>query len=97
MSNHGVVAYGADLHHADMQLETVEHFAQIALVTHLLGRQQPLGSEELGKLMAARSKYQGSRSAAPLPLAVPCHGDADAHEDVRPRPAARPTRRIRYR
>src|SRR6185312_6017190 len=60
MSNHGVVAYGADLHHAYMKMETVEHFAQIALVTHLLGRQQPLGSEELGKLMAARSKYQGS-------------------------------------
>src|SRR6266853_5355087 len=55
MSNHGVVAYGADLHYAYMKMETVEHFAQIALVTHLLGRQQPLGSEELGKLMAARS------------------------------------------
>src|SRR5216684_119454 len=47
MSNHGVVAYGADLHYAYMKMETVEHFAQIALVTHLLGRQQPLGSEEL--------------------------------------------------
>src|SRR5205823_2595903 len=46
MSNHGVVAYGSDLNHAYMKMETVEHFAQIALVTHLLGRQQPLGSEE---------------------------------------------------
>src|SRR6266700_4414423 len=66
MANHGVVAYGADLHSAYMKMETVEHFAQIALVTHLLGRQQPLGSVELGKLMAARSKYQGSTSSAPL-------------------------------
>jgi len=76
ISNHGVVAYGADLHYAYMKMETVEHFAQIALVTHLLGRQQPLGGEELEKLMAARSKYQGSRSAAPLPLAVPCANEA---------------------
>jgi L-fuculose-phosphate aldolase len=69
MSNHGVVAYGSDLHHAYMKMETVEHFAQIALVTHLLGRQEPLGSRELEKLLLARSKYQGSTSSAPLPLA----------------------------
>src|SRR5919109_4007836 len=60
MSNHGVVAYGVDLHHAYMKMETVEHFAQIALITHLLGRQEPLGTEELEKLILARSKYQGS-------------------------------------
>src|SRR5207253_7174597 len=58
MSNHGAVAYGSDLNHAYMMMDTVEHFAQIALVTHLLGRQQPLGSEELEKLLLARSKYQ---------------------------------------
>src|SRR5256885_1752041 len=38
MSNHAVVAYGTDLNHAFMKMETVTHFAQIALVTHLLGR-----------------------------------------------------------
>jgi L-fuculose-phosphate aldolase len=75
MSNHGVVAYGSDLNHAYMKMETVEHFAQIALVTHLLGRQQPLGNEELEKLLLARSKYQGSTSAAPLPLAVQDEGN----------------------
>ncbi len=93
MSNHGVVAYGADLHHAYMKMETVEHFAQIALVTHLLGQQQPLGSEELGKLMAARSKYQGSRSAASLPLAVPYTDETEE----RPQPVARSSRRVRHR
>ena len=71
MSNHGVVAYGADLPHAYLKMETVEHFAQIALVTHILGRHQPLGHEELEKLIAARSKYQGSKSVAPLPVGVP--------------------------
>src|ERR1700693_244818 len=68
MSNHGVVAYGADLQQAYMKMETVEHFAQIALVTHLLGRQQPLNSQELEKLMIARSKYQGTKSGALMPL-----------------------------
>ncbi len=71
MSNHGVVAYAEDLHHAYMKMETVEHFAQIALTTHLLGRQQPLAGRNLEKLITARSKYQGLTSAAPLPVAVP--------------------------
>ncbi len=60
MSNHGVVAYADTLHHAYMKMETVEHFAQIALVTHLLGRQQPLGEEDLEKLKLARTKYHKS-------------------------------------
>jgi len=75
MSNHGVVAYAETLHQAYMKMETVEHFAKIALVTHVLGRQQPLGDEELRKLVLARTKYQGSRSAAPLPLALRCDGN----------------------
>jgi L-fuculose-phosphate aldolase len=69
MANHGAVTYAGTLHHAYMKMEAVEHFAQIALVTHVLGRQQPLGDQELEKLLMARSKYEGSRSAAPLPLA----------------------------
>ena len=68
MSNHGVVTYGGDLDQAYMKMETVEHFARIALVTHLLGRQQPLGEAELEKLIVARAKY-GAQSAAPMPLA----------------------------
>jgi len=72
MSNHGVVAYADTLHHAYMKMETVEHFAKVALVTHLLGRQQPLEGEDLEKLLLARRKYEGSHSAAALPLANTC-------------------------
>jgi L-fuculose-phosphate aldolase len=64
-----ILAYGATLHQAYMKMETVEHFAQIALVTHLLGRQQPLGSQELEKLLIARSKYLGAASADTSPTA----------------------------
>src|SRR5580704_12473279 len=60
MANHGVVAYADTLHHAYMKMETVEHFAQIALVTHLLGRQQPLEGEDLEKLKLARTRYQSA-------------------------------------
>ncbi len=65
MANHGVVTYGDDLPRAYMKMETVEHFAKIALVTHLLGRQQLLSDEDVGKLMIAREKYEGVTSAAP--------------------------------
>jgi L-fuculose-phosphate aldolase len=68
MSNHGVVTYGDTLEHAYMKMETVEHFAQIALVTHLLGRQQPLKEVEIEKLLTARSKYFGAKIAAAMPL-----------------------------
>ena len=68
MSNHGVVTYGDTLEHAYMKMETVEHFAQIALVTHLLGRQQPLKQVEIEKLMLARTRYFGAKIAAALPM-----------------------------
>jgi len=89
MSNHGVVTYADTLEHAHMKMETVEHFAQIALVTHLLGRQQPLDDEALRKLLVARSKYEGSHSAAPLPLAD-CYGSANGGQSRSSRRLASP-------
>ncbi len=65
MSNHGVVTYAETLSQAYMKMETVEHFAQIALVTHLLGRQSPLDDEAVKKLMVARTHYRGAHSAMP--------------------------------
>jgi len=70
MSNHGVVAYGDTLERAYMKMETVEHFAQIALVTHLLGRQQPLQEVEVQKLLVARAKYFGAKMASSMPLPI---------------------------
>jgi len=57
MANHGVVTCGADLLNAYMNMETVEHFAKIALVTHLLGKQQPLSDQHIDKLREMRLKY----------------------------------------
>jgi len=57
MANHGVVTYGEDLTRAYMKMETVEHFAQITLVTHILGRQQLLSHDDVSKLIDARERY----------------------------------------
>jgi L-fuculose-phosphate aldolase len=68
MANHGVVAYGESVQHAYMKMETVEHFAKIALVTHQLGRQRLLDGPQLAKLIEARRRYAGTTSRASMPL-----------------------------
>ena len=57
MANHGAVTYAEDVLHAYMHMETVEHFAKISLVAHMLGRQEPLSGEAVDKLRAVRLKY----------------------------------------
>ena len=64
MANHGVATYGSDLLQAYMKMETVEHFACITMVTHLLGRQQLLSDEDVRKLVVAREKYGITTPAA---------------------------------
>jgi len=64
MANHGVVTCGVDLLNAYMNMETVEHFAKIALVTHLLGKQQTLSDQHVDKLREIRTKYLAHNHAA---------------------------------
>ena len=40
-----------------MNMETVEHFAKIALVTYQLGKQQTLSEKHVDKLREIRTKY----------------------------------------
>ena len=63
MANHGVVTYGVDLLNAYMNMETVEHFAKIALVTHMLGNQQPISDQHVDKLREIRTKYRTQNHA----------------------------------
>ena len=76
MANHGVVTYGSSLESAYMKMETVEHFAKIALVTHLLGNEQPLGEKEVQKLHEVRNRYKVGRFQENLGL------EQDASESV---------------
>jgi hypothetical protein len=54
-------------------METVEHFAKIALVTHLLGNEQPLGEKEVEKLHEVRHRYNGG--GTPVPPRKPVAAD----------------------
>jgi hypothetical protein len=51
-----------------MKMETVEHFAKIALVTHLLGNEQPLGEKEVQKLLEVRHRYKSGGTDQPREL-----------------------------
>lgn len=92
MANHGVVTYGSDLLSAFMKMETVEHFAQIALVTHMLGQQQLLACDQLEKLVAVRGNYSGFNSAAPMPVFASHGSGAD---NLEPRPSRTNKERVR--
>ncbi len=74
MANHGVVTYGQDLLTAFFRMETVEHFARVALVTELLGKQVLLSSEDVEKLLAARARY-GLTTAAQFGEGCPVTSD----------------------
>jgi L-fuculose-phosphate aldolase len=87
MANHGVVTYGQDLLQAYMRMETVEHFARISLVSHLLGRQALLSREEVEKLSEARQRYFGGGGAPVAPLTEACPVTADGR--MEPPAAAR--------
>jgi L-fuculose-phosphate aldolase len=62
MANHGVVTYGCDLMQAYMNMETVEHFAKIALVVRQLGCERPLAADQVKKLNEMRQNLQHSKS-----------------------------------
>jgi L-fuculose-phosphate aldolase len=67
MANHGVVTCGVDLLTAYYRMETVEHFARVALVTELLHKQVLLSRKDVDKLLVARARY-GIETAAGCPI-----------------------------
>src|ERR1039458_8634647 len=77
--------FGASLENAYMKMETVEHFAKIALVTHLLGHEQPLDEKEVEKLAAVRDRYNGGAKLAQAKMSV--EGD-DLRSETEPRETA---------
>jgi L-fuculose-phosphate aldolase len=88
MANHGVVTFGSNLLQAYMKMETVEHFARISLVTHLLGRQQLLSQEDVGKLVAARERYGISSPPGGLPAGCPVTEPAPPKKPAESAPVA---------
>src|SRR5215813_5210563 len=56
LANHGAVAYGKDLEAAYARMETLEHFAKIALIARLVGRPHELPPEAIEKLLDVRER-----------------------------------------
>ncbi len=72
MANHGAVSYGPDVFTAFFKMETVEHYARIALVAELLGGAKALPREEVRKLYDSRTRYgvkarAGMEPGCPVP------------------------------
>jgi L-fuculose-phosphate aldolase len=81
MANHGVVTCGPDLLTAFFRMETTEHFAQVALVTELLGKQVLLSGGDVEKLLAARARY-GIQTASTLGPDSPVTAEAADTERI---------------
>src|SRR6185436_15694020 len=56
LANHGAVAYGSDLEAAYARMETLEHFAKIALIAKIVGQPKELPPEAISKLLDVREK-----------------------------------------
>ncbi len=83
LANHGVVTCGADLLAAFFRMETVEHFAQVSLMTELLAKQVLLSGRDVEKLLVARARY-GTTTAATVIPGCPVTSDDAALGEQRP-------------
>ncbi len=90
LANHGAVAYGKDLEAAYARMETLEHFAKIALIARLVGQPKELPPEAIGKLLDVRERSgymspeaRGGQVCGYLPQnAPPANGAAASEETV---------------
>ena len=57
MANHGAVTLGKDVMDAHFKMETVEHFAKIALVAHQLGQVKTLSDGHVNDLIDLRERF----------------------------------------
>ena len=76
MANHGVVSMGKNVMDAHFKMETVEHFAKIALVAHQLGQVNTLGKPDVDDLINIRGRYGISgRPSCDLAATLPQNAD----------------------
>ena len=84
MANHGVVTLGSHVMDAHFKMETVEHFAKIALVAQQLGGLHTLADKDVDDLIALRDRFGiGDRPACERDLGQrPAVGDDDLVERI---------------
>ncbi|NNF08065.1 MAG: class II aldolase/adducin family protein, partial [Candidatus Eisenbacteria bacterium] len=80
LANHGAVTMGNTVDQALERMETLEHFAKITLVTHLLGGATALGPSDVQSLEAIRARVNprpvNCDPAAPISPGLPPRGKA---------------------
>jgi L-fuculose-phosphate aldolase len=81
LANYGAVTLGGTVDEALDRMETLEHFARIALVTRLLGGGRPLGPAEVAALETLR------RSAGD-PRPITCEPESGSEALARPAPCS---------
>ncbi len=57
LENHGALTIGPDVINAYHKMETMEHFANIALTARLLGNVNSLGREDVNNLLGLRERF----------------------------------------
>ena len=57
LQNHGALTMGCDLITAFYRMETLEHFAKISLVAHLLGGAREIPRPQIDQLLELRDSY----------------------------------------
>lgn len=78
MANHGVVTLGSHVMDAHFKMETVEHFAKIALVAQQLGAVHTLADKDVDDLIALRDRFGiGDRPACERDLGQRPGGGGD--------------------
>ena len=84
MANHGVVTLGSHVMDAHFKMETVEHFAKIALVAQQLGAVHTLADKDVDDLIALRDRFGiGDRPACERDLGQrPGGGNDDLVERI---------------
>ncbi|HEX4643307.1 MAG TPA: hypothetical protein VH161_07560, partial [Candidatus Acidoferrales bacterium] len=64
---------------AFFRMETVEHFAQVSLMTELLGKQVLLSGRDVEKLLVARARYGTTTASTVVPGCPVTSDNAGAH------------------
>jgi L-fuculose-phosphate aldolase len=86
LANHGAVAYGPSLREAFFKLETLEHFARIALIAEMLGGAKVLPRRDVEKLFDSRGRYGVSSPTVMAPgapvVAEDLHGYSNGKIEV---------------
>jgi L-fuculose-phosphate aldolase len=82
LSNHGALTVGKDVYDAYYKMEVVEHFAEISLVSRVLGGERLLPQREVSRLLDLRQKVYRLEGppggdACPIPAEAAAMGNGD--------------------